>query len=169
MCDICKLPCREAQISGCCGSVFCKVCLEKLRELIAAKYSCPHCHSFEFPTFPCKEADQQIKALEVYCPNKNKGCQWTGKLNDIDQHIKDGKRLFPTLPEKAILLFAPVATSTVVLRQKRKQLLVSIRTNVRVCCVLTVKNLYCVQAVKKHFPVEILNSTSPIRIFIIIM
>ena len=91
MCNICALPCCEAQISGCCGYVFCKVCLNKLRELTKAKYSCPHCHNSEFPTFPHKEADQQIKALDIYCPNKNKGCQWIGKLSDVDKHFKHGK------------------------------------------------------------------------------
>lgn len=77
-------------MSGC-GYVFCKVCLNKRRGLAKTNYSCPHCHNSEFPTFPHKEADRQIKALNIYCPNKNKGCQWIGKLSDVDKHIIDGK------------------------------------------------------------------------------
>ena len=95
-CKICNLACRKAQISTCCGCIFCKVCLDKLKELVEAKspgamYGCPHCLMFEFHTFAHTEGDQQIKKLKIYCPNKNKGCQWTGMLNDIHKHIIDGK------------------------------------------------------------------------------
>ena len=57
----------------------------------AAKYGCPQCHSAEFLTYPHEKADQQINELKIYCPKKNKGCQWTGKLNDITKHIIHGE------------------------------------------------------------------------------
>ena len=89
---ICKLPCREAQISGCCGHHFCKMCLKDFIECAIAKpanFSCPYCKTHNFSTISHDSLDQMIKELEIYCPNKSNGCEWTGKLKDITKHYID--------------------------------------------------------------------------------
>ena len=90
LCNVCEFPCREAYMAGCRGNNFCKSCLSNFLAK-EAKYDCPHSPECEFSYCPNEVADKQIKALEIFCPNKDKGCEWTGKLSDIDKHFIDGK------------------------------------------------------------------------------
>jgi len=47
-------------------------------------HACPVCRKEPFKIFPQVEADREIKALKVYCPNKNAAsCGWTGELGSI--------------------------------------------------------------------------------------
>ena len=73
------------------------------------KSTCPVCHADKFVSFPQHQADQEIKGLLIYCPNKESGCEWVGELNDIHKHIKDGKccdikcdKCDQTLPSTAV-------------------------------------------------------------------
>ena len=86
MCKICQSPCREAQLTECCGHVFCKCCLSKLRSSATVSQACPTCREEPFNAFAQREADREIKALKVYCPNKKDGCGWTGELVSIVKH-----------------------------------------------------------------------------------
>ena len=89
MCKICQLPCREAQKSECCGHVFCKRDLEKMKTATAVSYSCPICHIEPFKTHPDPGVDREIKGLKIYCRNKEIGCgcNWAGEVNQIDKHL----------------------------------------------------------------------------------
>ena len=89
MCKICQLPCREAQKSECCGHVFCKRDLEKMKAATAVSYACPICRIEPFKTYPDLAVDREIKGLKVYCRNKEVGCgcNWLGELNQIDVHL----------------------------------------------------------------------------------
>jgi len=51
------------------------------------------CRSEQFEAFPQREADRQISALKVYCPNKDlaRGCVWVGELREIDKHLRSCK------------------------------------------------------------------------------
>lgn len=93
ICEICHLPSREPHLSGCCGHTFCKACLYMSRKE-AVHYICPVCRSEEFVTIANKQVDREIKSLTVYCPNKKKGCEWTGEVYHIVQHLdsEDGCR-----------------------------------------------------------------------------
>ena len=82
VCKICQFPCREAQLTVCCGHAFCKCCLSKLRSSSTGK-ACPTCRKEPFDAYVQLEADRKIKALKVYCPNKKDGCGWTGELANI--------------------------------------------------------------------------------------
>ena len=44
------------------------------------------CRKESFNAFAQREADRQIKALKVYCPNMKDGCGWTGELASIVGH-----------------------------------------------------------------------------------
>ena len=92
MCKICHLPCREAQQSKCCGSVYCKCDIDRLEATSSVQPTCPFCRSEEFVTYPNLSIDREIQQLMVYCPDKDStGCNWTGKLNDVDKHYSEGK------------------------------------------------------------------------------
>ena len=54
--------------------------------------TCPFCHSEKFVTYPNLSIDHEIQQLMVYCPDKDStGCNWTGKLKDVDKHYSEGK------------------------------------------------------------------------------
>ena len=88
ICNICHLPSRDAYMTGqCCeGQTICKSCLYQW-QIIAGNMKCPVCceekGSFS-QNFPIK---REIKSLHIYCTNKEKGCEWQGELNDINNHL----------------------------------------------------------------------------------
>ena len=92
ICKICHLSCREAQQSECCGSVYCKCDIDRLKANSSVQPTCPFCRSEEFVTYPNLSIDREIQQLTVYCPYKDTtGCNWTGKLKDVDKHHSYGK------------------------------------------------------------------------------
>lgn len=77
-CSIChSIP----QKPSCCGHAFCYSC-------VGAQTVCPLCR------------DNLNKLLEskTCCPNLDKGCEWTGKLRAVDQHLHgtDSPSIIPT-------------------------------------------------------------------------
>ena len=86
ICVICHLPSREPYMTGeCCqGQTVCKSCLG-----LAVKMSnnCPICRSQNFVTHPNWHLTREIRNLHIYCTNKEKGCEWQGELNDINNHL----------------------------------------------------------------------------------
>ena len=87
ICKICHLPSRDPYLSVCCGHVFCKSCLLNVKRTVAVTFACPICRDENFMTFPNKQADREIRGLRIYCTNKEKGCEWQGELNDINNHL----------------------------------------------------------------------------------
>ena len=55
---------------------------------------CSLCRDKEFKTFQNKAIDREIRGLFIYCTNKEKGCEWQGELNNINNHLgnNDGCR-----------------------------------------------------------------------------
>ena len=89
VCKLCLFPSRVPYLSACCGHLFCKYCLHYMKNTSAIIYGCPICRDTEFVTLPNKQAEREIKSLRVYCTNKEKGCEWQGELNDIDNHLRN--------------------------------------------------------------------------------
>ena len=87
ICKICHLPSRDPYLSVCCGHVFCKSCLDNVKKAAAITNACPICRDEEFVTFPNKQLDREIRSFQIYCTNKEKGCEWQGELNDISNHL----------------------------------------------------------------------------------
>ena len=87
VCKICQYPSREPHLSACCGHTFCKSCLEAAKKSTTISKACPICRDEEFITFHNKQADRAIRSLHVFCTNKEKGCEWQGKVNDIINHL----------------------------------------------------------------------------------
>ena len=87
-CKICHLPSRNPYLSVCCGYLFCKACLDNAKNASTTVINiCPVCRNEEFVTFPNKQLDREIKSLHIYCTNKEKGCEWQGELNYINNHL----------------------------------------------------------------------------------
>ena len=86
VCKICQSVCREPQLTECCGHVYCKCCLNKFKHSTIVSQACPMCRAEPFNTFPHREGDREIRALQVYCPNMKDGCGWIGELANIVGH-----------------------------------------------------------------------------------
>jgi len=70
VCKICSDPYCNPQLSTCCRQIFCESDLTRMRQAINVEYRCPTCQSDKFHAYWQPEAEQEISALWVYCPNK---------------------------------------------------------------------------------------------------
>lgn len=86
-CIICKLIQRDSTIVSCCGQHFCKSCL--LRSFETSLPRCPHCLSDQLQHFTNKQQVREIKSSDVWCPNKERGCVWTGELREVQRHADE--------------------------------------------------------------------------------
>ena len=83
-CPICLLVLKEPYQATCCGKSFCKECIHRIK---AANQACPTCNDKEFTLFPNKGLQQSLYDFRVYCMNKSEGCEWTGELRELDNHL----------------------------------------------------------------------------------
>ena len=92
VCKICRLPCREAQQSKCCGNIYCKDDIDRLKATTSLHPACPICHAEDFIAYPNLDIDHEIQQLLVQCPYKKvSGCNWMGKLKDVGRHYSCGR------------------------------------------------------------------------------
>ncbi|XP_065901532.1 TNF receptor-associated factor 4-like [Dysidea avara] len=87
VCKICQCPSRDPYLSVCCGHNFCKSCLDGAKKAVSVAHVCPLCRNEMFQTVPNRQADREIRSLHVMCTNKERGCEWQGELNDINNHL----------------------------------------------------------------------------------
>ena len=85
-CYLCKLVARDPQLSVCCGTNFCKRCLEKRT---SQECGCPACNDTDvaLTAFPNKMSDREIKKLIVFCLKVEEGCSWTDELGKLEDHV----------------------------------------------------------------------------------
>jgi len=89
ICKICYFTSREPCLSECCGHTFCKSCIDHAQKAtVFYPYLCPVCRSEEFKLIQNKQNARIIKDLFVFCSNKERGCEWEGELNTINQHLE---------------------------------------------------------------------------------
>ena len=88
ICNICHLPSRDAYMTGqCCeGQTICKSCLDQWQRT-AGNIKCPVCRKENSGFSQNYHIKREIKSLHIYCTNKEKGCEWQGELNDINNHL----------------------------------------------------------------------------------
>ena len=82
-CSICLSVLREPFLVDCCGYRFCKSCIETVKE---DHKPCPLCNK-SFKTFPDKQLQRMLGQKEIYCKHKEDGCEWTGELLKLDEHL----------------------------------------------------------------------------------
>ena len=89
LCHICTLVARDPQQVTCCYNIYCKSCLDTLKEK-GQGFVCPTCRSsLEGKYFKDGRAERGIKSLKVHCTNTDSGCQWMGTIKDIDTHLNN--------------------------------------------------------------------------------
>ena len=88
-CNVCTKVLRDPHLAVCCGQHFCESCLNKwfTRQ---GKESCPHCRAEggEFNHVIHKGLRSEVNQLKVRCSNHGEGCQWTGELGELKQHLE---------------------------------------------------------------------------------
>ena len=87
ICRICHLPSQEPYLTDCCGAIFCnyKSYVEECsRQATFVSTACQTCRQKHFGSMINKQIDREIKSLQIYCTNKEEGCEWQGELNDIN-------------------------------------------------------------------------------------
>jgi len=83
ICNICSQLSGSPYLSGCCGSTFCKACLEKVPKI------CPICNETDFTTIRNLEAERAISVLRINCTNKEHGCDWVGEIKEYESSHVD--------------------------------------------------------------------------------
>ena len=85
ICGLCKHAANGPSIATCCGELFCKACIASALD---EKKPCPSCEEPTFSTFFNRKYERSIKNLRVHCTMKDRGCQWTGQLEQLDVHLE---------------------------------------------------------------------------------
>ena len=85
-CPICLFVLKEPYQATCCGKSFCKACIEQIK---GSRKSCPACtkRGRGFSVYPNLGLQQSLYDFQVYCTHKSKGCEWTGELKELDNHL----------------------------------------------------------------------------------
>ena len=83
-CKKCTLVARRLTITICCGESFCKVCIAGIKE---QGKPCPECREKDFTTFEHVKNQKRLNCLQVYCSMKERGCVWSGTLEQLDTHL----------------------------------------------------------------------------------
>ena len=83
-CPICLLILREPYQVTCCGKSFCGECIQQVKD---GYQVCPTCNNPDFNLFHNLGLEQSLYNFRVYCTHKSKGCEWTGELRELDNHV----------------------------------------------------------------------------------
>ena len=84
LCGGCQRVAREPHITDCCGGHFCKACIHRPKE---DRQPCPSCAQAQFTNFLDKGMHKRFLALQVCCTMKGRGCEWEGRLEDLQAHL----------------------------------------------------------------------------------
>ena len=85
-CPVCRLVLREPYVVDCCGQRFCRACIKRIE---ADEKPCPTCNKADFSAISDKRLQRSLYALGVRCSHEKEGCQWTGKLGELDKHLNE--------------------------------------------------------------------------------
>ena len=83
-CKKCTLVARKINITTCCGESYCHVCITDTRK---EGKPCPSCGEKDYNSIGHIKNQKQINILQVYCSMKEKECDWSGTLEQLDTHL----------------------------------------------------------------------------------
>ena len=84
LCKSCRHVARQPHLTTCCGEQFCHTCIVPI---LQDKKPCPSCKEDTFTAFMNKRDHRKILALRVHCTMTDRGCQWTGNVEQLDTHL----------------------------------------------------------------------------------
>ncbi len=83
-CKKCTLVARRLVYTSCCEETFCYTCIVDTKN---QDKPCPVCGEEEFSMVEFKKYQNKVKQLQVYCNMKERGCGWSGTLDQLDSHL----------------------------------------------------------------------------------
>ena len=83
-CKKCALVARRLVMTECCGESYCHSCIT---QVLDQAQPCPACGEDNFTVFQQKKYNKRINNLQVYCTMKERGCGWSGPLEQLDTHL----------------------------------------------------------------------------------
>ena len=84
LCSKCKGVARRLTFTSCCGESYCHGCITEIQQ---KGEPCPACEEKAFITSEQVKFQRRIRSLQVYCSMKERGCDWTGTLDNLDAHL----------------------------------------------------------------------------------
>lgn len=88
-CPICLYILREPHQATCCGSIYCKLCIERVHNDCKP---CPACRKDNFNIFPDRGLRNSLYGFKVTCIHSDKGCTWMGELRYMEDHLNIGPK-----------------------------------------------------------------------------
>ena len=79
-CKKCTLVARKLSISTCCGESFCQSCIADTQK---EGKPCPVCGEKDYNIVGRVKTQKRINCLRVYCSMKERGCGWSGTLEQL--------------------------------------------------------------------------------------
>jgi len=101
-CPICTLVVSSPVQTNCCGSVYCKSCIVQWGGTTSgsggsrrhhrtdrrrSEICCPNCRHTPLQYYDDKRTERMVKGLTVTCSNHKAGCDWTGELRNLSDHL----------------------------------------------------------------------------------
>ena len=83
-CKKCNLVARRLSITTCCTESFCYACIADTKE---QGKPCPACAEKDYNILDHVKNQKRINCLQVYCSAKERGCDWSGTLEQLDTHL----------------------------------------------------------------------------------
>ena len=83
-CKKCTLVARRLSITTCCMESFCHACIAVTQE---EGKPCPACGKEDYNILERVKNQGRIGCLQAYCSMKEKGCGWSGTLEQLDTHL----------------------------------------------------------------------------------
>ncbi len=83
-CKQCSLVARKLTLTSCCGESYCNGCIFSIQQ---DNEPCPGCEEEKFETFQHAKSQKKVLSLQAYCPLKERGCGWCGRLEQLDAHL----------------------------------------------------------------------------------
>lgn len=84
-CPICLHILREPYQATCCGYIYCRSCIQRVRE---SSKPCPACNNSDFDIFPDKGLHKSLYGFKVWCNYRGEyGCNWSGELRELISHL----------------------------------------------------------------------------------
>ena len=83
-CKKCTLVARRLSITSCCMESFCHACIALTQE---EGKPCPACGKEDYNMLEHVKNQRRISCLQAYCSMKERGCGWSGTLEQLDTHL----------------------------------------------------------------------------------
>ena len=83
-CKKCTLVARRLTICSSCMESYCYACITDTQK---QGQPCPTCGEEHFQALPQVKYQKRMKELRVYCSMKERGCGWSGTLDQLDTHL----------------------------------------------------------------------------------